>query len=1037
MQNKGAIKFLAVVFVLVSIYQLSFTFCSRRVEKSAKEYANHPSILEEAKRLSNGDPTLELFYIDSLKADRERRYLDSMMSENIMNLLIKKYTYKDCKERELNLGLDLKGGMNITLEIAMGDLLKALSDYNDDPVFNKAIELATEKQKTRQTDFIDLFYESLLELAPEAKLASYFLTDDLRGKINYNTPDQEVIDILRTESEEAFDRTFEVLRNRIDKFGVSQPNIQKLATNGRILIELPGIKDPVRVRKLLQSTAQLEFWETWEFAEVYQYMEAANKKLPSLIGFEVEADSAVNSEQKDPSVIKPEDETPEKEVVDTASSNLEELLTETTGQTTDSTGAESFEEYSRKNPLFAYLSPAFVQDEQGQYFPQQGPVVGYSKGRDTALVNHYLRLTRSIFPLDLKFLWSFKAVDEKEGGNTYQLIAIKLPAKSNRAPLGGDVVTDAYPDFDQFGRAEVTMVMNGEGAKIWKRLTAENIERSIAIVLDNQVYSWPTVNQEIPTGRSTISGNFTFEEAQDFSTKLKSGKLAAPARIVEEAIVGPSLGLEAINSGLLSFILAFILVLIYMLFFYNKAGFAANLALIINVFFLFGVLASLQAVLTLPGIAGIILTLGMSVDANVIIFERIKEELQAGKGVRLAIDDGYKNAYSAIIDGNVTTILVGIVLYVFGSGPVQGFATTLIIGILTSLFCSIFITRLMFIWLIDKNHKISFDIKLTRNFLAHTKYNFLSKRKIAYIISGAIIVIGAFFLFTKGLNQGVDFAGGRSYVVRFDQHVVTSDVSKAISNVIGMSPEVKTFGPNNQVKITTKYLIEDNDEKTDSIVEDKIYKGVQGFYKNPLTFEEFTSDDEAKVLGRLSSQKVGPTIARDIKRDSILAVIISLVIMFVYIAIRFKKWQYGIGALFALFHDALIAISMFSIFYGILPFNLEIDQAFIAAILTIIGYSVNDTVIVFDRIRENQKLFPKRDKLRNMNDAINSTLSRTVNTAGTTLVVLLSIFIFGGEVIRGFSFALLIGVIVGTYSSVFVASSVAYDLQRNSKEEEK
>jgi len=1030
MQNKGAIKFLAIVFAIVSLYQLSFTFCSRKVEKAAKEYAQSPAVYDEAKTLANGDVLLEQFYIDSLKTDHERRYLDSMMTENVMNLLIKKYTYKDCKERELNLGLDLKGGMNITLEVAMGDLLVALSGYNEDIAFNKAIAMATEKQKTSQTDFLDLFNESLHEIAPDVKLASFFLTDDLRGKIKYNTPDNEVIKILRTESDEAFDRTFNVLRNRIDKFGVSQPNIQKLATNGRILIELPGIKDPVRVRKLLQSTAQLEFWETWEFSEVYQYLEAANLKLPALIGFKVNGDSTIAPTETNSVNAEPENEPKETIKTDSAKSNLESLLTETPGQTTDTTASESFEEYAKTNPLFAYLSPAFMQNEQGQYFPQQGPVVGYAKGRDTAIVNNYLQLTRSMFPLDLRFLWSFNAVDTKEGGNTYQLIAIKLRAKSTRAPLGGEVVTDAYPDFDQFGRTQVTMVMNGEGAKIWKRLTAENINRSIAIVLDNQVYSWPTVNQEIPTGRSTISGNFSFEEGQDFATKLKSGKLAAPARIVEEAIVGPSLGLEAINSGLLSFVLAFILVLIYMLFFYNRAGIAANIALIVNLFFIFGVLASLQAVLTLPGIAGIILTLGMAVDANVIIFERVKEELLAGKGLKLAIDDGFKNAYSAIIDGNVTTILVGIMLYIFGSGPVQGFATTLIIGIITSLFCSIFITRMILIWLMDKNLKVKFGIPLTKHFLANTKIDFIAKRKIAYTISGIIIIIGVFFLFTKGLNQGVDFSGGRSYVIRFDQDVETADVSKSIGDIIGDAPEVKTFGPSNQVKVTTKYLIEVNDEKTDSLVEMKIFEGVTGYYKNPITFDEFTSDDEAKVLGRLSSQKVGPTIARDIKRDSILAVVFSLIVMFIYIALRFRKWQYGMGALVALFHDALIVISMFSIFYGILPFNLEVDQAFIAAILTIIGYSVNDTVVVFDRIRENNKLFPKRSNLRNSNDAINSTLSRTINTSGTTIVVLLAIFIFGGEVIRGFSFALLFGVIIGSYSSIFIASSIAYDFRK-------
>jgi SecD/SecF fusion protein len=1036
MQNKGAIKFLAIVFALVSLYQLSFTFCSRKIEKSAVAYAEHPSIYEEAKRLSGGDQILEKLISDSLRTDRERAYLDSMMTEPVMNILIKKYTYKDCKERELNLGLDLKGGMNVTLEVEMVELIKALSGYNSDPKFNQAILLAAEKQKKSQEDFIVLFYQSIQEIAPGERLASFFLTNELRNKIKYDTEDQEVIRIIRQEADEAFDRTFEVLRNRIDKFGVSQPNIQKLATNGRILIELPGIKDPVRVRKLLQSTAKLEFWETYELAEVYQFLEEANKRLPALIGYITETDT-VSAEINETAEISEIDETPATETVipatDTARSNLDELLG--TGDQTDTTEQMSFEEYAAKNPLFAFLTPAFVQDESGNYFPGQGPVVGYAKGVDTAKVNRYLSLTSSIFPSDLKLLWSFNPIDSKEGGNSYQLVAIKTPPKSNQAAIGGDVVTDAFPDFDQFGRPEITMIMNNEGAKIWKRMTATNVGRSIAIVLDDQVYSWPTVNTEIPTGRSTISGNFNMEEATDFATKLKSGKLAAPARIVEEAIVGPSLGKEAINSGLLSFLLAFLLVLLYMIFFYNKAGFAANIALIANMFFVFGVLASLQAVLTLPGIAGIVLTLGMSVDANVIIYERVKEELNVGKGIRLAIADGYKNAYSAIIDGNVTTLLTGIVLYVFGSGPIQGFATTLIIGILTSLFCSIFITRLFFLWLLDTNRKITFDIKLTRNFLAHTKINFLSKRKVAYLVSGIIIVIGVFFLTTRGLNLGVDFSGGRTYIVRFDKDIVTAEIAQSIQSKIGTSAEVKTFGPNNQIKITTKYLIEATNEESDSIVEREIYESLKDFYNNPISFEEFVSDDEAKIIGRLSSQKVGPTIARDIKRGAVFAVVVALIIIFIYIAIRFKRWQYGVGAIIALFHDAFIAVSLFSIFYGILPFSLEVDQAFIAAILTIIGYSVNDTVIIFDRIRENKFLYPKRDNLRNMNDAINSTLSRTVNTAGTTFVVLLSIFIFGGEVIRGFTFALLVGILVGTYSSIFVAAPTAYDFLRKSEKQ--
>jgi len=1034
MQNKGAIKFLAIVFALVSIYQLSFTFCSRQVEKAAIEYSDHPSVHEEAKRLSNGDQILEKLYFDSLRTDRERAYLDSMMNEPVMNILIRKYTFKECKERELNLGLDLKGGMNVTLEVASGDLLIALSGFNSDPKFNQAIAMATEKQKKSQENFIDLFYQSIQEIAPGERLASFFLTTDLKDKIKYDTEDKEVVRILKKESDEAFDRTFEVLRNRIDKFGVAQPNIQKLATNGRILIELPGIKDPIRVRKLLQSTAQLEFWTTYEFVEIYKYLEEANKRLPVLIGYEQLKETTKDSEIAE-TTENTDTESPEvTETPETAKSNLDDLLGPEEGDSINEED-QTFEEYAAKNPLFAYLKPAFYQDEKGDFFPGQGPVVGTSKSSDTARVNRYLALTKNVFPTDVKFLWSFKPIidKDKKETNIYQLIAIKLPPKSTQAPLGGDVVTDAYPDFNQGGNPEVTMVMNNTGAKIWKQLTAANIGRSIAIVLDNQVYSWPTVNTEIPTGRSTITGTFSMEEATDFATKLKSGKLAAPARIVEEAIVGPSLGLEAINSGLLSFILAFILVLAYMIFFYNRAGIAANIAMIANMFFVFGVLASLQAVLTLPGIAGIVLTLGMSVDANVIIYERIKEELLAGKGVRLAIADGYKNAYSAIIDGNVTTLLTGIVLYVFGSGPVQGFATTLIIGIITSLFCSIFITRLFFIWLLDKNYKITFDIKITKNFLANTKINFLAMRKKAYVISSIIIIIGIFFLLTRGLNLGVDFSGGRSYIVRFDKDVKTEEITTSIVNTIGTSAEVKTFGPNNQVKITTKYLIEETAEATDSLVEMKIYESIKGYFNNPITFEEFTSDDESKVIGRLSSQKVGATIARDIKRGAVFAVIISLIIIFMYIAIRFKKWQYGVGALAALFHDAIIAVSLFSIFYGIMPFSLEVDQAFIAAILTIIGYSVNDTVIIFDRIRENKFLFPKRDNLRNMNDAINSTLSRTVNTAGTTFVVLLAIFIFGGEVIRGFTFALLVGVVVGTYSSIFVAAPSAYDLLKKSE----
>jgi len=1022
MQNKGTIKLLAIIFALVCIYQLSFTFCSRRVEKQAKEYANHYSVFEKAKTIAGGNKTAEQLIIDSLINERENYFLDSMKSESAMNIIIRKYTYGECKERELNLGLDLKGGMNVTLEVSSADLIRVLSGNNQDPKFNEAIRMAIEKQKTSQTNFIDLFYESFKEIAPQEKLASFFLTTDLRDKINYNSTDEEVLRVIRRESGAAFDRTFQILRNRIDRFGVAQPNIQKLQANDRILIELPGIKDPARVRKLMQSVAQLEFWETWEFAEVYNYLETANERLAVIMDSK-KADAELTTIEK----ISKEEEIVEKIEEDTAITSELDALLSSADVITDTTD-KSFEEYAKKNPLFAYFKPAFVQDEKGNYYPGEGPIVGYAAARDTGRINNYLKQTINIFPQNMRFLWTFKPIDEKEGGNTFQLIAIKVTSRDKIAPIAGDVIIDAYQDFDQYGNSEVTMIMNSDGARIWKRLTADNIKRSIAIVLDEQVYSFPTVQQEIPTGRSSISGNFTVEEATDLANVLKSGKLPAPARIVEEAIVGPSLGREAVNNGLLSFILAFVLVLLYMLFFYNQAGFAANIALVVNVFFLFGVLASLQAVLTLPGIAGIVLTFGMSVDANVIIYERIKEELRAGKGARMAIADGYKNAYSAIIDGNVTTLLTGIVLYTFGSGPVQGFATTLIIGIITSLFCAIFITRLFFIWLLDKNKTIAFDNKYSKNFLANTVIDFISKRKPAYFISAVVLVVGIGFLFTKGLNYGVDFSGGRSYIVRFDKDVVTVNIMSAVENHTGVAPEVKTFGPASQVKITTSYLIDDTSEKADSTAERDIYESVKGFFNNPPSFEEFISDDDEKFIGRLSSQKVGPTIARDIKRGSVIAVIIALIIIFIYIAARFKKWQYGIGAIAALFHDALFAISLFSIFYGIFPFNLEIDQAFIAAILTIIGYSVNDTVIIFDRIREYKVLYPKRPVIRNINEALNSTLSRTINTAGTTFVVLLAIFIFGGEVIRGFAFALLVGVVVGTYSSIFIAAPLSYDL---------
>ena len=1024
MQIRGTVRFFAIVFVIVSLYSLSFTYCTRKVEKEAKDYAFSEQTHNEALILAEGDSLRERVIYDSLASLKESRYLDSMSSEVAYNILIKKYTYQECKEKELNLGLDLKGGMNVTLEISEADIIIALSGNNQSSAFTKAILMASEKQKNSQDEYLSLFVESIRELEPNKPLASYFLTREMNDKINTNTTDDEVIDILSDEIDGAIDRTFLVLRKRIDRFGVTQPNIQKLSTQGRILVELPGVKDPTRVRKILQGTAKLEFWETWEFNEVRPLLEQANEQLRKILSKEdLTSDTLIT----DSINVADNIDTPEIVPVDTMN-QLEQQLGDVS-EISDTSKAADFAEYAKENPLFAFLT-LNLQEFEGQYYDGEGPLVGYAASKDTAQVNHYLSLTADIFR-NTRFLWTAKPLNDDDAKNVYSLIAIRIKSADGTPPLEGDKVSDAWQDYDQNGNVEVSMVMNSEGAKIWKKLTADNIGRSIAIVLDDYVYSYPTVNSEIPSGRSSISGNFDVAEAQDLANVLKSGKLPAPARIVEEAVVGPSLGKEAVNSGMLSFAIAFLLVLLYMLFFYNKAGIAANIALVTNVLFVFGVLASLGAVLTLPGMAGIVLTLGMAVDANVIIFERIKEELRSGKGTRLAIIDGYKNAYSAIIDGNVTTLLTGIILAWFGAGPVQGFATTLIIGILTSLFTSIFISRMFFTYWLDKNKKISFDIKITRNFLANAKFDFIKVRRYALVFSGLIIAIGISFLATKGLNYGVDFSGGRTYVVRFDQDVSTVDIRAEMFKEIGESSEVKTFGSSNQIKITTKYMIDDNSAEADSIVETHIFNVLKDFYKVQMTFEDFVSDNESKILGRLSSQKVGPTIADDIKISAMYSLAFALIVIFMYIALRFKKWYYGLGGVIALFHDSIITISLFSIFYGILPFNLEVDQAFIAAILTIIGYSINDTVIIFDRIREYMGLYPKRTLKDNMNAAINSTLPRTINTAGTTFVVLLSIFIFGGEVIRGFSFALIVGVLVGTYSSIFIATPVSYDLAKN------
>ena len=1008
MQNKGAIKTLAIVFGLIFLYQLSFTVVTKVVENRAAKFAQG----DEAK---------------------ENYYLDSVSNVNVYNLLFKKYTYRDAKEREINLGLDLKGGMNVTLEVSVKDIVNALAGANaNDPYFQQAMQLASERQEKSEGDFVTLFGQAYQEVAPAgSSLAPIFLYEFKDNDITINSTNEDVLKVLKKECDGAIDRSYQILRTRIDRFGVAQPNIQKLEGSGRILVELPGIKDPARVRKLLQGTAQLEFWETYNFSEVYQYFDQAN----ALLAQKNKDQKALNEgiEETAPEAVEDQPVETEAAVADTtAEGGLLDQIAENSEEENLSED-EALAKAREENPLYFLLQPSYTQ--QG---PANTARVGMAQVKDTAAINRMLRVAadENIFPRTMKLAWTVKP--ETYGGEAefLELVALKM-SRDNKCALGGEVITDARQDYGQSNQVEVTLQMNSEGAKAWKRLTGENIGKQVAIVLDNYVYSYPVVNDEIPNGRSSISGGgMQIEEAQDLANILKAGKLPAPARILEEQVVGPSLGKESVQKGMWSMVFAFLLVLVYMVFFYKKAGLVADVALIVNVFFLFGVLACLGSVLTLPGIAGIVLTLGMAVDSNVIIFERIKEELRNGKGLRPAIDAGYKNAYSAIIDGNVTTLITGMVLIILGTGPVHSFAVTLCIGILTSLFTSIFISRLIFTRMLDKEKEISFTTKLTENFLKDTHFDFIKFRKTAYIIALIMIVISVGSLAFKGLNLGIDFKGGRNYIVRFDQDVKVDQVREALSavNVEGWeTPEVKTYGPNGQVKITTKYKIDDNNPEVDSEIQGILYQGLNGLFSQQLTAEQFSSEDE--TIGVLSTQKVGATIASDVKRKSVWAIVVSLILMFAYIAIRFRRWQYGLSALAALTHDTIIMLGMYSLFFNILPFTMEVDQAFIAAVLTIIGYSINATVVIFDRVRENTNLHPKATWRENINNAVNSTLTRSFNTSGSTFVVLLAIFFFGGDTIRGFIFALLVGILAGTFSSVFLSTPVAYNLLKGHKQE--
>ena len=982
MQNKGALKFLTIVLALACLYQLSFTFVTKSVEKEALE-------------ASHGDPAAE------------QRYLDSVKSQVVYNLGLVKYTYAECKSKELNLGLDLKGGMNVMLEISEEDILRSLSNNNPDPAFNKALAEARTASQNNGAGYIDNFLKAYEKADPAGRLAGIFSTIEMGDKVTVGMSNDEVIKVLKEQASDAITNSYNVLRNRIDRFGVTQPNIQRLENSGRILVELPGIKEPERVRKLLQGTASLEFWSTYNNREIYPMLESINNRLAQT--------GAIDT--PDTTVAEVVDSMVQADALASRLDSLESGL--------DSTANAAL--IAKQYPLFSTLMP--VMDQQGRV--GEGPVVGYANAADTAAVNSMLNRPdiRVMLPRDIKLMWGVKAM--KGTDVIYELFAIKANTRQQKAPLDGSAITEARAEYSQSNgaAAEVSMVMNAMGAKTWARLTKENTGNYIAIVLDDYVYSAPLVHGEIPGGRSSISGNFTYNEANDLAIVLKSGKLPAPARIIQEAVVGPSLGQESIDAGMMSFILAFVLVMLYMVIFYNTAGIIVNIALLTNLFFLFGVLASFGAVLTLPGIAGIVLTMGMAVDANVIIFERIKEELRAGKGINLAIADGFKNAYSAIIDGNMTTMLTGIVLFIFGTGPVQGFATTLIIGIITSLFTAIFITRLMIEGAISHGWNIKFSNKLTENFLSNTNIDFVGKRKYTYIISAILIVATLVSFAVRGMSYGVDFSGGRAYVVRFDQNVGTNDVRAALGAKFTEGLEVKQYGNNDQMRIVTQYKYQESSDEVTDEINMMLYESLSPLFATPLTIEEFMTTAQ-NPYGIISSDNVGPSVANDIKRNAIIAVIFSLIAIGGYIAWRFKKWQWAMGGVIALIHDALITIGVFSMFWGILPFNLDVDQSFIAAILTIIGYSINNTVVIFDRIRENRTLYPKRKLKDNINSAVNSTLARTVNTTGTTLVVLLAIFIFGGEVIRGFIFALLFGMVIGTFSSIFVSTPVSYDFMK-------
>ena len=995
MQNKGFVKVFAVLLTLVCVFYLSFSFVTRHYTNKAKEIAN-------------GDPKVE------------QDYLDSLSNEKVM---LWNWTLKQCREMEISLGLDLKGGMNVILEVSVPDVIKALADNKPDEAFNNALATAAKQAVNSQDDVITLFIREYHKIAPDAKLSELFATQQLKDKVNQKSSDAEVEKVLRAEVKAAVENSFNVLRTRIDRFGVVQPNIQSLEDKmGRIMVELPGIKEPERVRKLLQGSANLEFWETYTAKEVLPAMQSADAKLRVILAEGTTADTDTIE------AVLTEATPVEKKTVSAADSLAAALKGDVTAE---DKSAANMEEIKKQYPLLSILQ----LNSSGQ-----GPVIGYANYKDTADINKYLAMQeiKADLPKDLRLKWGVSPSEFEKKGQTFELYAIKSTERNGKAPLEGDVVTDAKDEFDQYSKPAVSMTMNSDGARRWAQLTKQNIGRSIAIVLDNYVYSAPNVNSEITGGRSQITGHFTPEQAKDLANVLKSGKMPAPAHIVQEDIVGPSLGQESINAGIFSFVVALILLMIYMCSMYGFIpGMVANCALILNFFFTLGILSSFQAALTMSGIAGMVLSLGMAVDANVLIYERTKEELRAGKGVKKALADGYSNAFSAIFDSNLTSIITGIILFNFGTGPIRGFATTLIIGILVSFFTAVFITRIVYEHFMNKDKwlNLTFTTKISKNLMTNTHFDFMGTNKKSLIIVSAIIVvcIGSFAI--RGLSQSIDFTGGRNFKVQFENPVEPEQVRELISSKFGdANVSVIAIGTDKKtVRISTNYRIEDEGNNVDSEIESYLYETLKPVLTQNITLETFIDRDNHTGGSIVSSQKVGPSIADDIKTGAIYSVVLALLAIGLYILLRFRNIAYSIGSIVALSCDTIMIIGAYSLFWGILPFSLEIDQTFIGAILTAIGYSINDKVVIFDRVREFFGLYPKRDKRVLFNDSLNTTLARTINTSLSTLIVLLCIFILGGDSIRSFAFAMILGVVIGTLSSLFIASPIAYNMMKNKK----